>query len=123
MKIRALKTTTNLPRGCVAEVDDYTARELIAQGYAIEDVPLDEQEAVPKGADNDNSPLGQTGSRTGVDALQSLLQEVQAPETLIYGPHDTPPQTDGQLDSSLSTTDTSSAHGQTPSTPATSTGG
>jgi hypothetical protein len=122
MKIRALKTTYDsnygsLPVGRVAEIADHTARELIALGYAIEELPLDKQEAAPS---NDNIPLAvQTGSQTGADPLQSLLQAdpVQSAPTLPRL------STDTTLDSSPSTTDTSSTHGQTPSTPATTTGG
>lgn len=121
MKIRALKTTTGLPRGCVAEVDDHTARELIAQGYAIEELPPEKQEAI-----NDNGPFGiaRTGSLTGADALQSLLLGVQAPVELISPLLVVAPDLTGaRLDISPSTTDTNSALGQTPSTPATPTGG
>jgi hypothetical protein len=122
MKIRALKTTYDnnygsFPRGTIAEIDDHTARDLIAQGYAIEELPLAEQEAAPKSAGNDNSPFVQTGSRIGADPLQSLLRadHQQLAQDLS--------EDVGEQDSSPSTTDTRSALGQTPSTPATSTGG
>jgi hypothetical protein len=119
MIVRALRTTFDnnygsLHQGAVAEVDDYTARELIAQGYAIKELPLAQQEAA-----NDNSPFAQTGSQTGADPLRSLLLEdlVQAAPVLPRL------STDPEFASSPSITDTSYAHGQTLSTPATSTGG
>ena len=120
MNIRALKTTSGsyglLARGMVADVEEYEARELIAQGYAIEELPLDKQEAA-----NDNDPfaVGQNGSRTGADPLRSLLLEDQArPQPELSAPRA------GQESASLpSTTDINSARGPMPSTPATTTGG
>lgn len=119
MLIRALKTTTGLPRGSVSEVDDYTARELIAAGYAIEVVPLAQQEAAPA---NDNRPLVSTGGRTGANVPQSSSPEGQVLKT------QTSPLADEMVSASLpSTTDTGSAKSaeekQTSSTPATETGG
>lgn len=80
MLIRALKSTTGLPRGCVGEVDDYTGKELIAMGYAIEELPVSKQEAAPIAANDnvegDGGPLAdeapQTGGQTGVDKQPSL---------------------------------------------------
>lgn len=115
MKIRALKTTTDLPKGCVGDVEDSVGKELIALGYAIEVLPLDKQEAA-----NDNDPFDVAplrGGLTGEDVPQSSLpvDQVQPEPTseLAAAPADTSP----------STTDTSSAHGQTSSTHATTTGG
>lgn len=122
MKIRALKTTTDLPKGSVDEVDDSVGKELVALGYAIEVLPLDKQEAAPIEADNDNNPFGvahQDGGLTGADVPQSSLPADQVQQTLIC-----PLSEDEEItESSPSTTDTSSAHGQTSYTPATTTGG
>ena len=115
MKIRALKTTTGLPRGCVADVDDYEARELIAQGYAIEELHIAEQEAAPA---NDNRPLS-IGGLTGADVPPSLSPVGQVLQQREFGV-----DADSQESDSLpSTTDTDSAPGQTSSTPVTTTGG
>jgi len=123
MLIRALKTTTGRPKGTVHEVDDATGKELVAMGYAIEELPLAKQEAAPVAA-NDNRPLAQSGGQTGADSQQSSSPEGQALKTQIS------PDYDGNRDkvlveseSSPSTTDTSSPRGPTSSTPATTTGG
>lgn len=127
MKIRALKTTTGRPKGTVHEVDDVTGKELIAFGYAVEELPLAKQEAAPVAA-NDNRPLAagdvQIGSQTGAEVPQSLSPEGQVQKT------PTCPQSEdeGQSERSLSTTDTSSSvieqdKTRTSSTPATTTGG
>jgi len=116
MLIRALKTTTGFPRGSIADFEDYTARELIAAGYAIEVLPLAQQEAA-----NDNRPLS-IGGQTGADGPPSSSPEGQAPVTLTLVS-----RVDEQK-SLQSTTDTDSSVSeqdktQTPSTPATSNGG
>lgn len=125
MLIRALKTTTGLPRGCVGDVDETTGKELIALGYAIEELPLAKQEAAPVAA-NDNIPfeIAQTGGLTGADVPPSLSPEGQAQET------PTCPQSEdeGQSERSPSTTDTGSSaieqdKTRTSFTPATTTGG
>lgn len=82
MFIRALKSTTGLPRGCVGEVDDYTAKEMIALGYAIEELPVEMQAAAPAPAnDNEVQPDGplaaavpQIGGQTGEEAQQLSSQ-------------------------------------------------
>lgn len=114
MLIRALKTTTGRSKGTVHDVDSATGKELIALGYAIEVLPLEQQEAAPA---NDNSPFAHAGSLTGADVPQSSLPVDQARPELI-SERDAAP-----ADTSPSTTDTNSAHGQTSSTPATTTGG
>lgn len=122
MLIRALKTTTGRPKGTVHEVDDVTGKELIALGYAIEELPLAKQEAA-----NDNDPFDAahpTGGLTGADAPQSLSPEGQVQETQTCPPS----EDEGQLERSPSTTDTDSSvreQDKTPtsSTPATTTGG
>lgn len=120
MLIRALKTTTGRPKGTVHEVDSVTGKELIAFGYAIEEMPLAKQEAAPVAA-NDNIPfeIAPTGGLTGGDAPQSSLPEGQVQKTSTCPPS----EDEGQSERSPSTTDTSSPHGQTSSTPATTTGG
>lgn len=123
MKIRALKTTTGLPRGSVSDVEDSVGRELIALGYAIEVLPLDKQEAAPAN-DNIPFPLDQTGSLTGADAPLSLSRADQAQKTLTCPPSgDDAMEPEGKSESSPSTTDTNSARGQMSSTPATTNGG
>lgn len=83
-------------------------------GYAIEELPIAKQEAAPA---NDNRPLAHPGGPTGVDAQRSSLPVGQAqPRQELTQREDAPK-------SSPSTTDTSSAHGPTPSTPATAIGG
>lgn len=114
MLIRALKTTTGRPRGTVYEVDDATGKELIAMGYAIEELPIAKQEAAPA---NDNRPLAHPGGPTGADAQPSFSPGGQAQPRQELTPREDAPK------SSLSTTDTNSPHGQTSSTPATSIGG
>lgn len=114
MLIRALKTTTGRPRGTVHDVDDATGKELIAMGYAIEELPIAKQEAAPA---NDNRPLARAGGLTGADAQPSFSPEAQAQPRQELTPREDAPK------SSLSTTDTNSPHGQTPSTPATTIGG
>lgn len=119
MLIRALKTTTGRPKGSVHEVDATTGKELIALGYAIEELPLARQEAA-----SDDRPLESTGGQTGEDAPQSSLPEGQAQKT-----SDCPyVEADTDSESSPSTTDTDSSVSeqdktQTSSTPATTTGG
>lgn len=120
MLIRALKTTTGRPKGTVHEVDDSTGKELVTMGYAIEVLPLAKQEAAPVAA-NDNRPLAagndRTGSPTGADAPQSSLPAGQAQ------PQPELTQQKDERVSCASTTPTGSPHGQTPSMPATTTGG
>lgn len=127
MKIRALKTTTGLPRGSVGDVDEGVGKELIALGYAIEVLPLEKQEAASLVADNDNDPFvvaHQNGSQTGADAQQSSLPADQVQKTLTCPPsEDEETQTDDKLESSSSTMDSGSPRGQTHSMPATTTGG
>lgn len=122
MLIRALKTTTGRPKGTVHEVDDVTGKELVAFGYAVEELPLAKQEAAPVAA-NDNRPLAaedvQTGFQTGAEVPQSLSPADQAQQMLTCPPS----EDERQSELSPSTTDTNSAHGQTSSTPATTTGG
>lgn len=118
MLIRALKTTTGRPKGSVYEVDAATGKELIALGYAIEELPISAQEAAPVAA-NDNIPfeIAQTGGLTGADVPQSLSPEGQVlPRQGLSEP-------EAAQESSPSTTDTNSPHGPTYSTPATTTGG
>jgi hypothetical protein len=120
MLIRALKTTTGRPKGTVHEVDDSTGKELVAMGYAVEELPLAKQEAAPVAA-NDNRPLAagddQTGSPTGADAPQSSSQADQVLlQQELSGP-------EAAQESSPSTTDINSPHGQMSSMPATTTGG
>lgn len=122
MKIRALKTTSGsygtLPRGKVADVPTSEARDLIAFGYAVEELPLAKQEAAPA---DDNRPLAagdvQTGSPTGADAPQSSSQADQVLlQQELSGP-------EAAQESSPSTTDINSPHGRMSSMPATTTGG
>lgn len=121
MLVRALRTTHGsygtLPRGTVADVPEYEARDLISYGYAIEELPLAKQEAAPIVADNDNSPLDPAGCLTGADAPQLSSQVGQAPRTL------TSPSVEVAQNTSPSITDTDSPRGQTSSMPATTTGG
>lgn len=131
MLVRALKTTHGsygmLPRGKVTEVPDDEAKELIAAGYMIEELPVEKQVAMLQGVANDNEVqvdrpfvlARPTGGQTGVDAPQSSLPADQAQPTPISPPS----EGEGQLESSPSTKDTDSARGQTHSTPATTTGG
>jgi len=126
MLIRALKTTTGRPKGTVHEVDDVTGKELVAFGYAVEELPLAKQEAAPVAA-NYNRPLAaedvQTGFQTGAEVPQLSLQADQALKTPTLMRPEADSVTAGKYASSPSTTDTNSAHGQTHSTPATTTGG
>ncbi len=129
MRVRALKTTHGsygtLPRGRVAEIDDYEAKDMISLGYMIEVLPLDKQEAAPK-ADNDNIPFDaahQTGSQTGAEVPQLSLRADQAQPRQALSEPEADSVTAGKSTSSPSTTDTNSAHGQMHSTPATTTGG
>lgn len=122
MLIRALKTTSGsygtLPRGGVSDVPEYEARDLISHGYAIEELPLAKQEAVPA---NDNIPLaeGRTGGQIGANVPQSL-SPVDRVQPTLTSEQSGDAETAG---SSPSTTDTNSPHGQTSSTPAITTGG
>jgi hypothetical protein len=124
MLIRALKTTTGHPKGSVYEVDAATGKELIALGYAIEEMPIAKQEAAPVAA-NDNIPfeIAPTGFQTGAEVPQLSLQADQALKTPTLMRPEADSVTAGKYASSPSTTDTNSAHGQTHSTPATTTGG